>query len=324
MAIRLATYYHAGDVPPLPGKNVFYSTELFRLWEQTPGYRAMLLVAFDGETPIGKLLCLTRRHFCLVRFVEKTFVFGAGEYFNTSLRKEIIFSEMLSYLTFTYKDRSFMLEFRNLEEPLFAYRYFRENGYFPVRWLRVRNSIHHDALDKWMSSSHRRQIQRALRNGAELDVARNADDVYAFFSMLKKYYSARIYHYLPEIEFFLSLLQQETKRELGKIFLVRYKNRIIGGSVCLFSGEDVYLLFSGGMRKSYPLQYPGVLAVWNAMNYARDHNYCHFEFINAGLPFKKYGYRDFILRFGGKQMSSRRWFRVGWKWLNKLLTRIYV
>ena len=69
--------------------------------------------------------------------------------------------------------------------------------------------------------------------GLSLDVARNADDVYAFFSMLKKYYSARIYHYLPEIEFFLSLLQQETKRELGKIFLVRYKNRIIGGSVWL-------------------------------------------------------------------------------------------
>ena len=28
MAIHLATYYHAGDVPTLPGKNVFYSTEL--------------------------------------------------------------------------------------------------------------------------------------------------------------------------------------------------------------------------------------------------------------------------------------------------------
>ena len=58
--------------------------------------------------------------------------------------------------------------------------------------------------------------------------------------------------------------------------------------------------------------------------YAREHGYAHFEFIEAGLPFKKYGFRDFILRFGGKQMSSRRWFHVRWNWLNRLLTKIYV
>lgn len=324
MAIRLATYYHAEDVPPLPGKNIFYSTDLFRLWERTPGYRAMLLVAFEGNVPIGKLLCLTRRYFRLLGFIDKTFVFGTGEYFNTSLREDLIFKEMVSYLTSTFKERSFLIEFRNLEEPLFGYRYFRENGYFPVRWLRVRNSIHHDALDKWMSASRRRQIQRGLKNGAVLDVARTTDDVRAFFSMLKKYYSSKIDHYLPAVEFFLSLSEQQTEPEIGKIFLVRYKNRIIGGAVCLFSGKDAFLLFSGGMRKSYPLQYPGVLAVWNAMAYAHEQGYEHFEFMNAGLPFKKYGYRDFILRFGGKQMSSRRWFRLGWRWLNAILTRIYI
>ena len=50
----------------------------------------------------------------------------------------------------------------------------------------------------------------------------------------------------------------------------------------------------------------------------------HFEFIEAGLPFKKFSYRDFILRFGGKQLSTRRWFKVRWNWLNRLLIRIYV
>ena len=37
------------------------------------------------------------------------------------------------------------------------------------------------------------------------------------------------------------------------------------------------------MRKTYPLQYPGVLAVWGAMQYAREHGYAHFEFIEAGF-----------------------------------------
>ena len=78
------------------------------------------------------------------------------------------------------------------------------------------------------------------------------------------------------------------------------------------------------MRKSYPLLYPGVLAVWNAMVYSREKGYSHFEFIDAGLPFKKYGYRDFILRFGGKQLSTRRWYRLKWGWLNRIMEKIYI
>ena len=205
---------------------------------------------------------------------------------------------------------------------MFGYRYFRQNGYFPIRWLRVRNSLHHDSLDKWMSTSRKRQIHQGLKNGAVIDVARTEADVQAFFSMLKHYYSPKIHRYLPDIGFFTTLLAHSS--HCGRIFIIRYKNKIIGGSVCLFSGEDAYLLFSGGMRKTYPLQFPGVLAVWGAMQYAREHGYAHFEFIDAGLPFKKYGFRDFILRFGGKQMSSRRWFHVRWNWLNRLLTKVYV
>lgn len=94
-----------------------------------------------------------------------------------------------------------MLEFRNLEEPLFGYRYFRRNGYFPVRWLRVRNSIHHEQLDKWMSSSRKRQIARGLKNGASMEIASDPETVKAFFAMLKKYYSAKIHRYLPDFRF---------------------------------------------------------------------------------------------------------------------------
>lgn len=323
MSIRLATYYRAEDIPSLPGANVFHSAALFRALQQTPGYCPVLLVAYQGSRPVGKLLSVTRRYFRMFGYVEKTYVYGTGEYFDSSVPAGAVFREMLSYLTSTYRDRSFLIEFRNLEEPLFGYRHFRANGYFPVRWLRVRNSIHHDRLDKWMSASRRRQIQQGLKNGAVIDVARTREDVYSFFRMLKKYYSSKFSHYLPDVGFFISLFSQ-SPQELGKIFLVRYKGRIIGGSVCLFSGNDAYLLFSGGMRKSFPLQYPGVLAVWGAMSYARDGGYTHFEFIDAGLPFKRYGFRDFILRFGGRQMSSRRWYRVRWKWLNRLLTRFYV
>ncbi len=108
------------------------------------------------------------------------------------------------------------------------------------------------------------------------------------------------------------------------MFLVKYKGKIIGGSICLFSKESAYLWFSGGMRKTYAFLYPGILSVWAPITYAYEKGYAHLEFMDAGLPFKKHGYRDFILRFGGKQSSTRRWFRFSWKWLNKLLCKFYI
>ena len=163
MNIRLATYYHAKDVPALPGSNIFHSTELFHVLEQTRGVRPLLLVAYEGKSPVGKLLCITRRSTNLLRFAEKSYAYGTGEYFPSSYPKEHIFQELLSYFTQQFAEKSFLLEFRNLEEPLFGYRYFRQNGYFPIRWLRVRNSLHHDSLDKWMSTSRKRQIHQGWR-----------------------------------------------------------------------------------------------------------------------------------------------------------------
>ena len=104
----------------------------------------------------------------------------------------------------------------------------RQNGYFPIRWLRVRNSLHHDSLDKWMSTSRKRQIHQGMKNGAVIDVARTEADVQAFFSMLKHYYSPKIHRYLPDIGFFTTLLTHSS--HCGRIFIIRYKNKIIGCS----------------------------------------------------------------------------------------------
>ena len=326
MAIRLITYEHACDVPELPGTNLFHSVELFHILEQTPGFRPLMMVAYDGRVPVGKLLCASRHLFSFSDLYDKLIVYGNGEYFNTAQKTDVIFSEMLSYLTSRFIDRVFFIEFRNIEEPLFAYRYFRENGYFPMRWLRVQNSLHHATIDKWMSNSRKRQIQKGLKSGATLGIVETKEELDTFFSLMKGFYLSKVDRYLPEVNFFhnLFLYNYTMGKELGQLFTVKYKGKLIGGAVCLFSGETAILILSGGLRKRYPTLHPSSLAIWNAMCYARDHGYTHFEFFNAGLPFKKFGYRDFILRFGGKQFGTRRWYHMRWDWLNKLLIKFYV
>ena len=229
MAIRLVTYEHSEALPNLPGKNVFHSVSLFRILERTSGFSPFMLVAFNGDRPIGKLLCVVRKSW----FISKCIVYDTGEYFDADLRHDLIFDELLSYFTNRNKDNFSIIEFRNLSESLFGYRYFRQNGYFPIRRLRVINSIHHSTIDKWMGASRKRQIQCGLRNGAVMGVADTEEQVRNLFRMLKKYYSSKVFKYFPAIDFFTTLLEQrDGSDEIGKIFTVSYNGRIIGGSCC--------------------------------------------------------------------------------------------
>ena len=77
------------------------------------------------------------------------------------------------------------------------------------------------------------------------------------------------------------------------------------------------------MKKTYALQYPGVLAVWKALEDARQRGFRHMEFMDVGLPFSKNPFREFILRFGGKPVSTYRWFRFSARWLNTVMSWRY-
>lgn len=356
MPVRLSTYHKGDSIPALPGVTIFHSTELFHVFEMTRGYEPILIVAYLGERPVAKLLAVIRRSVRLFppAIIKRCEIYDTGEYFyrepdqdsvnkgllhpeqpnkeainqeelhQDKLNKEELFGEMLEHLTHEALRHCFLIEFRNLENPLFGYRVFRQNHYFAINWLRVHNSLHSKTPYERLSLSRRRQINKALKNGAVIEVADNETDIKEFSQMLKKAYSSQIRKHFPDVDFFRLLAWQNPEKELAKVFLVKYKNKIIGGSICLFSGSNAYLWFSGGMRKTYAFLYPGILAVWAPLTYAYEKGYQHLEFMDAGLPFKQHGYRDFILRFGGKQSSTRRWFRFRWRWLNALLERFYI
>lgn len=61
MPLKLTTYYRGSKVPDLPGTNTFHSTELFRIYEATPGYTPILIVASEDDKPVAKLLAAIRK-----------------------------------------------------------------------------------------------------------------------------------------------------------------------------------------------------------------------------------------------------------------------
>lgn len=319
------TYRQGSNLPPGVGKTLPHSYELFHIYEQTPGYAPILIVASIDEQPVAKLLAVVRRSVRLFppSLIKRCEVYGAGEYFCDETDKEMLFSQMLEHLTREALQEAFLIEFRNLPSGLFGYKYFKQNNYFCINWLRIHNSLHSLSPEERLDPSHRKKIQKAIRRGVYIQPSEQQEEINKFLQILKRNYSYKIRKHFPDLVLFQSLIQQSKERELAKVFLVKYKGKIIGGSFCMFSNNNAYLCFSGGLRKTYAWLHPNLMAIWAAIQYAYEQGYQHFEFADTGLPVKRSGYRRFILNFGGKQTSTRRWFRFRWTWLNRLIGWFY-
>ena len=144
MPLKLTTYYQGSEIPDFPGTNTFHSKELFQIYEETPGYTPLLIMASEDGKPVARLLAAIRKSIRIFppAFIKRCEIYGTGEYLIAEADKERIFGEMLEHLTTEALRNSFLIEFRNLENAMFGYKYFRSNRYFPVNWLRVRNSLH--------------------------------------------------------------------------------------------------------------------------------------------------------------------------------------
>ena len=80
----------------------------------------------------------------------------------------------------------------------------------------------------------------------------------------------------------------------GKVFLISYEGRIIGGIMCpFFPGKGVYEWYVCGLDEEYKSSgvYPSVLATWAAIDFAMCNDFELFDFMGVGIPGVPYGVR---------------------------------
>ena len=260
MPLKLTTYYQGSEIPDFPGTNTFHSKELFQIYEETPGYTPLLIMASEDGKPVARLLAAIRKSIRMFppAFIKRCEIYGTGEYLIAEADKERIFGEMLEHLTTEALRNSFLIEFRNLENAMFGYKYFRSNRYFPVNWLRVRNSLHGiENAEQRFSPSRIRQIKKGLKNGAKVDEARTVEEIREFSNMLRHLYSSRIRKHFPNIIFFPTHGHPADSQPAGKDFhrpLQRQNYR----RLCLYLfGKRCLSLVFGRYAKDLCLAIPG-------------------------------------------------------------------
>ncbi len=320
--------------------NFFHSRNLFELSKNTPRHKPYLVTVEtkDGEV-LAQLLALVRYRssFLPPYFYIHCRVLGEGAYRQLDGQEAVLyghvgkqteeeteyrstlFEMMLETLQKKVGSRVLYIEFSNLSQKMFGYRSFRQHAFFPVKWMSIHNSLHSRTPEERISDEMKERIDNTLAKGIVTKEVENEEEFRDFIQLLKHHNWFKPRRYMPADEFFKGVQKDPN----GKLFITKHHNHIIGCSAVVYSQKQAYLWYSAFRRKTFAALHPDDITVWHAIKDAHENGYEHIFFLDVGLPFQKNRYRDFILRFGGKPVSTYRWFYCGIGWINRLLSKIY-
>lgn len=315
--------YASGDQLPkgLNEANIFHSPQLFRLAELTPSQKPYLVTVENSNGEVrAQMLALVRfRSSWLPPYLYRHCrIMGEGVYASAE-EKEELFGIMLRTLTSKLGSKVFYMEVSHLSQKMFGYKLFRDNRFFPVRWMSIHNSLHSRTPEERISERKLKRINQAYERGIITDEVKNETDFKDFMRLLRHHNWLKPKRFIPHELFFKGVAEHHA----GRLFVTRYHDHIIGCSACVYSEGQAYLWYAAYRRKTFVFLHPNELTIWHAIKDAHSRGYEHIYFMDVGLPFRKNSFREFILRFGGKPVSTYRWFRFRWKWLNRLLSWLY-
>ena len=309
------------ELPNMQCGNFFHSTDLFRIIEKTPGQKPYMVIAYDGYGNIvGHMLVTLRRRGSLIPpyLFTQARVYGEGEY-APGCDKEAVFGMMLQKTVRKLRRGTCLyIEFSDLGSKMFGYAKFRENGFFPIHWMEIHNSLHSMHPADRLTPKMKKLLTKAESSKLETTIAQTDEEYNTFFKILRGYISLKIRRFIPDP----SLFRELWGNGFCNLFTTRSEGKIISGCLCVYSGKSAYLWYMATKHKLHKKR-ASALTVWAAVKYAYDNKYDHIYFMDVGLPFKKNRFREFILRFGGKPVGKYRWFRCSFRWVNKLLSWLY-
>ena len=183
-----------------------------------------------------------------------------------------------------------------------------------------------DVVDANLGKSRKRDIRTTIREGVTVIEHPTDEQVCEYYKVLDKLYRTKVKTPLFPLSFFLAL----NKHKDGRLLLVEYQGRIIGGTVCVvkkptpdpsLKGREVepthnlnngvlYEWFVCGEDGVYPHVFPSSYATYAGIRYAAEHGCRRFDMMGAGTPDEAYGVRDFKARFGGTEVEHGRFLCV--------------
>lgn len=164
-----------------------------------------------------------------------------------------------------------------------------------------------EVVDANLGKSRKRDIRTTIREGVSVIDHPTDKQVCEYYKVLDNLYRTKVKTPLFPLSFFLAL----NKHKDGRLLLMEYQGRIIGGTVCVEqTNKCIYEWFVCGEDGVYPHVFPSCYATYAGIKYAAEHNCPRFDMMGAGKPDEAYGVRDFKAKFGGKEVEHGRFLCI--------------
>ena len=317
--LKVTIYTRTAELPPIPEGNYFHSPELMALCERTPRLKPYMVVVTGstGEVVAHMLATMRYRRSWIPPYLYMHVrVMGEGVYHHTDdeHNEQYLFGRMAEAVTERLQNRCLYIEFSHLSQKMFGYKDLKRMNYFHVKWMNIHNSLHSRTPEERITERQMRRIDAAQERGAVTKLVETHAEFRDFSRLLRRHNWLKPRRYLPDDTFFEEMMKSNRCR----LFITKVRDKVIGCCACVISNGDMYLWYSASRRKSYAIYHPNAVTIWKAMKYAHEEGMQHFRFVDVGLPFRRSPYRDFIMSFGGKEVTGFRWFRISIRWVNAI------
>ena len=299
-----------------PNGNFFQSSAYYNFIKSLPLYESVLITANDENGNLsGSLIAVIQKEKGHIKgkLSSRCIVIG-GPLVKDNNKDTVDF--LLKELIKNVSSKSIYIEFRNLFDLSIYKEVFEKNRFEYKEHFNFNLEILHlEANLKKLNKTRRWEINKSLKEGASIVEAKDLNEVKEFYLMLKNLYKQKIKKPLPAFSFFENFFLTPT---LGKYFLVKFNENIIGGTMCPIFKETIYEWYEYALDKEYKNLYPGSLATWAPIEYATKNSLKCFDFLGAGSADSVYGVREFKSKFGGELVNYGRFLRIN----NKLLYNV--
>ncbi len=215
------------------------------------------------------------------------------KYVNTSLKNEVIYTEIRNFFDYS----QFKQQFTNA-------------GWNFIDYLNVQiyleNKSHNEILAA-MNSTRARQIRNTYKLGAVVGPSVEVNEITSFYKILKELYAQKVKLPIPDLNFFVNLIQSKN----GIFFVVKHLDRVIGGAFCLWlPARGVYTFYYCGDDNYDKKMYPAHIAIDGAIKFAIENNLKVVDLMGAGKKDEYYGVRVYKERFGGLLVEHGRYLKI--------------
>jgi lipid II:glycine glycyltransferase (peptidoglycan interpeptide bridge formation enzyme) len=290
--------------------NFFQSPDYLSLFSNIDNYQPLVLFAETAKEELsGVLVAVIISDFVYGVPFRRILIQGGPVISKFTLQPAAVLRALLKELKLVIPSKTVFVEIRNLHQWGEEADIFLESGF---EWHDHLNDILPVHLMKnvlpFIKPAKQRQIRRGIENGAIIRPASSMEEVEDFYKLLDRLYKEKVRKPLAPLALFKNFYQKIQLENKGVILIVVYKDQVIGGMVCPFSGNHtVHEWYICSLQERLKHLYPGVLATWAGIEFASQNNYRFFDFMGIGSPLKPYGVRKFKTQFGGEIINFGRW-----------------